>query len=127
MFTPCRLAIATALAMPLTVIGLSAEAGAGNTIVDTSKEVGTFNTLLQAAEAAGLVDTLSGDGPFTVFAPTDDTFAQLPEGKLDDLLKPENKDELTDILTFHVVSDEVTADELAGKTKEAGDGSGRHD
>ncbi|NJO37111.1 MAG: fasciclin domain-containing protein [Rhizobiales bacterium] len=91
--------------------------GSAKTIVDTAKEAGQFGTLLQAAEAAGLVDTLNGDGPFTIFAPTDDAFAQLPEGKLDELLKPENRDQLADILTFHVVADEVTAEEMAGQMK----------
>jgi uncharacterized surface protein with fasciclin (FAS1) repeats len=104
--------------MPLAAISLSAEAGTGKTIVDTAKEAGSFNILLQAAAAAGLVDKLSGDGPFTVFAPTDNAFAQLPEGKLDMLLKPENKDKLAEILTFHVVPDEVTADDMAGEMKE---------
>ena len=64
-------------------------------IVDTAAEAGTFTTLLTAAEAAGLVDTLKGDGPFTVFAPTDDAFAALPEGTVENLLKPENLDMLT--------------------------------
>ena len=115
------LAIALAVAAPLAMIGLSAKAvtdGSAKTIVDTAKEAGQFTTLLQAAEAADLVETLNGDGPFTIFAPTDDAFAQLPEGTLDELLLPENKDKLTEILTFHVVPDEITADEMAGKMKE---------
>ena len=116
-----HIALATAVATPLAMFGLAAQAGAGGgakTIVDTAKEAGQFSTLLQAAEAAGLVDTLNGDGPFTIFAPTDDAFAQLPEGKLDALLQPENKDKLAEILTFHVVPDEITADEMTGRMKE---------
>jgi len=78
-------------------------------IVDTAVAAGSFNTLAAALEAAGLIDTLKGDGPFTVFAPTDDAFAKLPEGTVEDLLKPENKDKLTAILTYHVVSGKVMA------------------
>lgn len=119
MFSTRRIALAATVAAPLAVIGLAAQAGSSaKTIVDTAKEAGQFSTLLQAAEAAGLVDTLSGDGPFTIFAPTDDAFAELPEGKLDELLMPENKDQLAEILTFHVVPDEVTAEEMAGQMKE---------
>ncbi|MFV0543725.1 MAG: fasciclin domain-containing protein [Marinicella pacifica] len=81
-------------------------------IVDTAVAVGSFNTLATALKAAGLVDTLKGDGPFTVFAPTDEAFAQLPEGTLDNLLKPENKSKLTAILTYHVVSGKVYAKDV---------------
>jgi uncharacterized surface protein with fasciclin (FAS1) repeats len=84
-------------------------------IVDTAKEAGAFNTLLAAAEAAGLVDTLKSDGPFTVFAPTDDAFAALPAGTVEDLLKPENKDQLAAILTYHVVPGKVMASDIMGK------------
>ncbi|MEM7044885.1 MAG: fasciclin domain-containing protein [Pseudomonadota bacterium] len=118
MISSKRMALTAALAAPLAVWGLTAQAGAGKTIVDTAKEAGQFGTLLQAAEAAGLVDTLNGEGPFTIFAPTDDAFAQLPEGTLDELLQPENKDKLAEILTFHVVPEKVTADEIAGEMKE---------
>ena len=69
-------------------------------IVDTAVEAGSFKTLVAAVKAAGLVDTLKGDGPFTVFAPTDDAFAKLPSGTIDSLLKPENKDKLVSILTY---------------------------
>jgi len=72
-------------------------------------ENGSFNTLVTAVKAAGLVETLKGDGPFTVFAPTDEAFAKLPEGTLDMLLLPENKEKLTSILTYHVVAGKVTA------------------
>ncbi len=78
-------------------------------IVDIAAANEDFSTLVAAVKAAGLVDTLKGDGPFTVFAPTNDAFAALPEGTLDDLLKPENKDKLTAILTYHVVAAKVTA------------------
>ena len=76
-------------------------------IVDTAKSAGTFNTLVKALKAADLVDTLRGDGPFTVFAPTDAAFAKLPAGTLNDLLKPENKAKLQSILTYHVVAGKV--------------------
>ncbi|EKE44927.1 Beta-Ig-H3/Fasciclin [Oceaniovalibus guishaninsula JLT2003] len=81
-------------------------------IVDTAVDNGSFTTLATALEAAGLVETLKGDGPFTVFAPTDDAFAALPEGTVDDLLKPENKDQLTAILTYHVVPGNVMSSDL---------------
>ena len=77
-------------------------------IVDTAVAA-KFNTLVAAVKAAGLVDTLKGPGPFTVFAPTDEAFAKLPAGTVEDLLKPENKDKLTAILTYHVVPGKVTA------------------
>ena len=78
-------------------------------IVDTAVEAKSFATLAKALTAADLVETLEGPGPFTVFAPTDEAFAKLPAGTLDDLLKPENKDKLRRILTYHVVPGEVRA------------------
>ncbi len=81
-------------------------------IVDTAVKADGFETLVAAVQAAGLVDTLKGEGPFTVFAPTDEAFAALPEGTLDDLLKPENKDQLTAILTYHVVPGKVMSGDL---------------
>lgn len=72
-------------------------------IVDTAVEAGSFTTLVAAVQAAGLVDALKGDGPLTVFAPTDEAFAKLPAGTVGNLLKPENKDQLVAILTYHVV------------------------
>src|SRR5450432_3804147 len=72
-------------------------------IVDTAVAAGSFKTLAAALQAAGLVDTLKGKGPFTVFAPTDEAFAKLPAGTLENLLKPENKQKLVAILTYHVV------------------------
>ncbi len=100
-----------ALAASVTLAGCVAVASEMD-IVDTAVSSGNFNTLAAALEAAGLVDTLKGDGPFTVFAPTDDAFAALPEGTVEDLLKPENIDQLTAILTYHVVPGEVTSDEV---------------
>jgi len=78
-------------------------------IVETAVDAGKFATLTKALGAAGLVDTLEGEGPFTVFAPTDEAFAKLPAGTLESLLKPENKDQLTAILTYHVVPGAVKA------------------
>ena len=83
-------------------------------IVETATEAGTFNTLLEAATAAGLVETLQGDGPFTVFAPTDEAFAALPAGTLDGLLA--DPEALKQVLLYHVVSGEVTADQVVGLT-----------
>lgn len=85
-------------------------------IVDTAIADGRFTTLVAAVQAAELVETLKGEGPFTVFAPTDDAFAALPEGTLDSLLLPENKQALTDILLYHVVAGKVMAADVAGLT-----------
>ncbi|SDX51381.1 fasciclin domain-containing protein [Litoreibacter albidus] len=87
--------------------------GHSKDIVDTAVAAGTFDTLVAAVDAAGLVDTLKGDGPFTVFAPTDEAFAALPDGTVETLLKPENKDQLTAILTYHVVSGKVMSGDLS--------------
>ncbi len=86
-----------------------ATAAADKDIVDTAVEAGQFKTLAAALDAAGLVETLKGPGPFTVFAPTDEAFAKLPDGTVDTLLKPENKDRLVGILTYHVVPGKVMA------------------
>jgi len=83
-------------------------------IVDTAVAAGQFNTLAAALKAAGLVDTLKGKGPFTVFAPTDDAFKKLPAGTVEMLLKPENKDKLVAILTYHVAAGEVPAKTVVG-------------
>ena len=89
-------------------------------IVDTAVANGSFNTLAAALTAAGLVETLKGEGPFTVFAPTDAAFAALPAGTVEDLLKPENKDKLVSILTYHVVPGKVMAKDVkAGMVKTA--------
>lgn len=93
----------------------AAFAGATKDIVETAAAASSFNTLLAAAKAAGLVHTLKGDGPFTVFAPTDEAFAALPEGTVETLLKPENKDQLVAILTYHVVPAKVMSGDIAGK------------
>ncbi len=82
-------------------------------IVDTAVAAGSFSTLVAAVEAAGLVETLKGEGPFTVFAPTDAAFAALPAGTVEDLLKPENKDKLVAVLTYHVVAGKVMSTDLS--------------
>jgi uncharacterized surface protein with fasciclin (FAS1) repeats len=88
-------------------------------IVATAKSAGMFGTLLAAADAAGLVETLQGDGPLTVLAPTDEAFAALPDGTVETLLKPENKDQLAEILTYHVIAGKVmAADALEAGTAE---------
>lgn len=106
------------LGVGLTAItGLSACVGTASStpdIVDTAVAAGSFTTLVAAVQAAGLVDTLKSPGPFTVFAPTDDAFAALPAGTVDNLLLPENIDTLTAILTYHVVLGRVPASELLG-------------
>lgn len=88
-------------------------------IVDTAVSAGAFNTLVAAVQAADLVATLKSDGPFTVFAPTDEAFAKLPAGTVENLLKPENKDQLVAVLTYHVVPGKVASGDLAGKRLEA--------
>lgn len=103
--------ICTALLVALT-FSHSAFAAPKKDIVDTAVAAGDFKTLATALEAAGLVDTLNGPGPFTVFAPTDEAFAKLPPGTLDDLLKPENKQKLISILTYHVVAGKVLAKDV---------------
>ena len=96
------------------LMGTAALAGGhSKDIVDTAAGAGDFTTLVAAVEAAGLVETLKGDGPFTVFAPTDAAFAALPEGTVDTLLKPENKDQLVSILTYHVVPGKVMSGDLS--------------
>jgi len=104
--------IAALAAIPLAFGAVSAKAA---DIVDTAVSAGNFETLVAAVKAAGLVDTLKGDGPFTVFAPTDEAFAKLPAGTVEDLLKPENKDKLIGILTYHVVPGKVMSADIAGK------------
>jgi uncharacterized surface protein with fasciclin (FAS1) repeats len=93
-----------------TVSGTETEATEGSEdIVDTAVAAGSFTTLAAALDAAGLVDTLKGPGPFTVFAPTDAAFDALPAGTVEDLLKPENRERLREVLTYHVVADRVPA------------------
>ncbi len=114
--------IASLAAVAATAIGLAVASPAARAaemdIVDTAVAAGQFKTLAAALGAAGLVDTLKGAGPFTVFAPTDDAFAKLPAGTVDTLLKPENKDQLVAILTYHVVPGTVMAADVV-KLKEA--------
>ena len=104
-------AAATALAAPAFAADMD--------IVDTAVGAGNFTTLVAAVQAAGLVETLKGEGPFTVFAPTDAAFAALPAGTVEDLLKPENKDKLTAILTYHVVPGKVMSGDLSDGMKAA--------
>jgi len=108
MFRQTAIAVVVAAAL-----GVVAQAQtASKDIVDTAVAAGSFNTLAKALQAADLVGTLKGQGPFTVFAPTDEAFAKLPQATLDDLLKPENKAKLRRILTYHVVPGRVTAADL---------------
>ncbi len=85
-------------------------------IVDTAVAAGSFKTLVAAVQAAGLVETLKGAGPFTVFAPSDAAFEALPAGTVETLVKPENKEKLTKILTLHVLPGKVMAADVTGKT-----------
>jgi transforming growth factor-beta-induced protein len=100
------------LVVTATATGTIGAAKQKKDIVDTAVAAGSFQTLAKALDAAGLVETLKGKGPFTVFAPTDDAFAKLPAGTLEDLLKPENKDKLKAILTYHVVPGKVLASQV---------------
>jgi uncharacterized surface protein with fasciclin (FAS1) repeats len=99
----------TSLALVGMLAAAPARAQQTKDVVDTAVAAGSFTTLARALTAADLVATLKGPGPFTVFAPTDEAFAKLPAGTLDNLLKPENKDKLRRILTYHVVAGEVRA------------------
>jgi uncharacterized surface protein with fasciclin (FAS1) repeats len=115
------------LRLPVLLAGVAALAMVSKVsaadLVDTAA-AGHFNTLVAAVKAAGLVDAMKGPGPFTVFAPTDEAFAKLPAGTLENLLKPENKDALRKILTYHVVAGRVTAKDVvnldSAKTLEGG-------
>ena len=111
-----RALAAAAVALP---IAFSAAIAQAKDIVDTAVSAGQFNTLVAAVKAAGLVDTLKGDGPYTVFAPTDEAFAKLPAGTVENLLKPENKEQLVAVLTYHVVPGKVMSKDIAGKVVEA--------
>ncbi len=108
-------ALATVVLSAPALAGGSYAKKASKDIVDTAVSAGSFNTLVAAVQAAGLVDTLKGEGPFTVFAPTDEAFAKLPEGTVESLLEPENKDQLIAVLTYHVVPGKITAADIAGK------------
>ena len=111
LFTLKSLAGATALAL---IAACTPMMSNQDDIVDVAVENGNFTTLVAAVQAAGLVDTLKGDGPFTVFAPTDAAFAKLPAGTVENLLKPENKDQLIAILTYHVAPGNYPASALVG-------------
>jgi uncharacterized surface protein with fasciclin (FAS1) repeats len=101
------------LALMLGVAGsVKAESMPDKDIVDIAASAGSFKTLVAAVQAAGLVDALKAPGPLTVFAPTDEAFGKLPAGTVEDLLKPENKDRLSAVLTYHVVPGLVTAGEV---------------
>jgi uncharacterized surface protein with fasciclin (FAS1) repeats len=98
-----------------TLAGTTFAGGHSKDIVDTAVAAGSFGTLVAAVQAAGLVDALKGEGPFTVFAPTDEAFAALPAGTVETLLKPENKEQLVNILTYHVLPGKVMSGDIAGK------------
>lgn len=108
--------VASAAAVVMAVLGLAIGStfvrASNQDIVDTAVGAGQFKTLTAALDAAGLVTTLKGSGPFTVFAPTDAAFAKLPAGTVEELLKPENKEKLTAILTYHVVPGAVMAEQV---------------
>lgn len=112
-FEIAKIAMATVAAL-----GLAASAAKAADIVDTAVSAGQFKTLAAALGAAGLVETLKGTGPFTVFAPTDAAFAQLPAGTVETLLRPENKAKLVAVLTYHVVPGKVMAADVV-KLKDA--------
>jgi uncharacterized surface protein with fasciclin (FAS1) repeats len=112
MISRLRVLAATLAAASALFVSLPVRADAPGTIVDVAVSAGSFKTLVAAVKAAGLVDTLSGKGPFTVFAPTDAAFAKLPPGTVDTLLKPENKEKLKAILLYHVVAGDVKSTDL---------------
>jgi uncharacterized surface protein with fasciclin (FAS1) repeats len=112
MISRLRVLAATLAAASALFVSLPVRADAPGTIVDVAVSAGSFKTLVAAVKAAGLADTLSGKGPFTVFAPTDAAFAKLPAGTVDTLLKPENKEKLKAILLYHVVAGDVKSTDL---------------
>ena len=118
-----RTFIATAAATSITAAASSIATatlagGHSKDIVDTAIAAGSFGTLVAAVQAAGLAEVLKGEGPFTVFAPTDEAFAALPAGTVETLLKPENKEQLVNILTYHVLPGKVMSADIAGKSLE---------
>ena len=117
----CVVLTAVLTFMPLAPVAQAQSSQAD--IVDTAISAGSFNTLVAAVQAAGLVDTLKSEGPFTVFAPTNEAFAKLPAGTVETLLMPENKDQLTKILTCHVVPTKALA---ADVQKMVADDGGAH-
>jgi uncharacterized surface protein with fasciclin (FAS1) repeats len=113
MFKRLMFIAAALLIAPLTFAGNYGDKKA-QTVVEIAASKAEFSTLVSAVRAAGLVETLNGDGPFTVFAPTNAAFEKLPEGTVENLLKPENKDELVAVLTYHVVPGKVMAADVVG-------------
>ena len=111
-FTASLIALALLTVVPA-FAGSYAKTATSPDIVDTAVAAGSFNTLVAAVQAAGLVDALKADGPLTVFAPTDEAFAKLPEGTVESLLLPENIDQLTSILTYHVVAGKILSTDLS--------------
>ena len=99
--------------------GFALAGGHKHDIVDTAIKAGSFNTLVAAVQAAELVETLKSKGPFTVFAPTDEAFSKLDKATLESLLKPENKDQLVAILTYHVVAGKVMSTDITGNMEPA--------
>src|ERR1700690_1884329 len=112
------LTVSSALAGPKNPVVGGKEMYPTKDIVDNAVNSADHTTLVAAVKAAGLVDTLKGPGPFTVFAPTNEAFAKLPQGTVDNLLKPENKDMLTKVLTYHVVAGRISASDLKKQIKE---------
>jgi uncharacterized surface protein with fasciclin (FAS1) repeats len=105
--------IASVLSTITLMASANLRAAEEKTIVVVASQAGQFNTLVAAVKAAGLVETLNGTGPFTVFAPTDEAFAKLPKGTVENLLKPENKEQLVAVLTYHVVPGKIMASDVA--------------
>lgn len=103
-----------AIALPLSLAALSGHS-VDSDILTTAESAGTFTTLLEAVESTGLEDMLKGEGPFTVFAPTDAAFAKLPDGTLEALMRPENEAALVELLSYHVIAGKVTTADIAGK------------
>ena len=103
------LTLLTATAVTTNLAHADSECAKNKDLVAVAASAGSFNTLVAAVKAAGLIETLQGKGPFTIFAPTDEAFAKLPKGTVEELLKPENKEKLVAILTYHVVSGKVIA------------------
>jgi uncharacterized surface protein with fasciclin (FAS1) repeats len=111
-----KLASALVLTIMFSANVMANHHGSKKDIVDTAASVSDFSTLVAAVQAAGLVEALKGEGPFTVFAPTNEAFAKLPAGTVESLLLPENKEQLTQILTYHVVAGKVMAKDVVKLT-----------
>lgn len=118
--------LAKSAAAGLIALSLASAAASAADIVDTAKSAGHFKTLLAALAEAGLTDMLKGPGPFTIFAPTDEAFAKLPAGTVENLMKPENKQALVTLLTYHVVPGKLLLADVRGKRIEAMTLQGQH-